>query len=498
MDGSSRPRAPQPAPPERGFSFTDWQVSNPTAPPPGDKLDAELDRTNQAVEDVIGWVSTSLNSDGSLVEPPVGEPPPDTGGAAAAFDYAEVSQAWAEHMPDTIPPNILAVMGVTGDHWSARWWANQAAQALSMLGRGAIIGAAPPALVAGVLWFDTVSLTLFIAYDDGNSVQWVPANPGTSGAAFASAGGPWINDQNANGYDLLNAGTLNAAAVAAAVVTVTASLTAPTASLGTLQVANLVPTGNVSFGGHNLTAVGTLTASVVNAGTIPSFTSTTGTITNATLGTVTLTGNVNAGGHNITNLSTLATAGFTATNAVISTLEVGTLIGGGGSPGGLWLADQDAAGHNLTGVGTLAASNLVATSAYLTTLEVSTLVSAGDINVGFHNIINVSTLAATNLVATSANITLLQPGSLILTGNMDCGGHNITNTGTLAMAALAASTGIVSGDFEILGNLYLHGSTIPVLADSAPGALKAMLDAGTIEVAQALRLLLSRAAAAEA
>jgi hypothetical protein len=47
---------------------------------------------------------------------------------AICDDYAVVTQAWAEHMPDTIPPNILAVMGVTGDHWSSRWWANRAAE----------------------------------------------------------------------------------------------------------------------------------------------------------------------------------------------------------------------------------------------------------------------------------------------------------------------------------------------------------------------------------
>ena len=48
--------------------------------------------------------------------------------AAVAYDYAIVAQAWSEHMPDTIPPNILAVMGITGDHWSSRFWANQASQ----------------------------------------------------------------------------------------------------------------------------------------------------------------------------------------------------------------------------------------------------------------------------------------------------------------------------------------------------------------------------------
>ena len=53
------------------------------------------------------------------------------GSEAVCVDYGLVTQAWAEHMPDIIPPNILAVMGVTGDHWSSRWWANYAAQAVS-------------------------------------------------------------------------------------------------------------------------------------------------------------------------------------------------------------------------------------------------------------------------------------------------------------------------------------------------------------------------------
>ena len=42
------------------------------------------------------------------------------------WDYSILAQAWAEHMPDTIPPNILAVMNITGDHWSSRWWAHRA------------------------------------------------------------------------------------------------------------------------------------------------------------------------------------------------------------------------------------------------------------------------------------------------------------------------------------------------------------------------------------
>ena len=55
----------------------------------------------------------------------------EQGSGPLASDYAQVAIAWAEHMPDTIPPNILAINSITGDHWSARWWANQAALLLS-------------------------------------------------------------------------------------------------------------------------------------------------------------------------------------------------------------------------------------------------------------------------------------------------------------------------------------------------------------------------------
>jgi hypothetical protein len=54
----------------------------------------------------------------------------DAGAAAVSADYAQVAIEWAEHMPDTIPPNILAVNAISGDHWSSRWWANKAAQAM--------------------------------------------------------------------------------------------------------------------------------------------------------------------------------------------------------------------------------------------------------------------------------------------------------------------------------------------------------------------------------
>ena len=57
----------------------------------------------------------------------------EAGSGPLAQDYAQVSIEWAEHMPDTIPPNILGVNAITGDHWSSRWWANRAASAFGMM-----------------------------------------------------------------------------------------------------------------------------------------------------------------------------------------------------------------------------------------------------------------------------------------------------------------------------------------------------------------------------
>jgi hypothetical protein len=56
--------------------------------------------------------------------------------SAVAQDYAVLSAAWAEHMPDTIPPNILAANDLTGAHWSARWWANHAAELVQNIAEG--------------------------------------------------------------------------------------------------------------------------------------------------------------------------------------------------------------------------------------------------------------------------------------------------------------------------------------------------------------------------
>jgi hypothetical protein len=133
MSVTERPKAtalvtiPAPVPSSRQYSFTGGQVGNPAAPPPGDRLDAEFDRLRAAISAVIDWVEASL------AQPVLRDSGDDNaasdaeGAAALAYRYAILAQAWAEYMPGTIPPNILAVMDITGDHWSSRWWAHQAA-----------------------------------------------------------------------------------------------------------------------------------------------------------------------------------------------------------------------------------------------------------------------------------------------------------------------------------------------------------------------------------
>lgn len=267
--------APQPPAPVRGYSFTDWQIANPTLPPPGDRLDGEYDRTNTSVDGLIDWVASSLNTDGTLrpgvvgeaqlasglfddvaqhavdeVQPYVaaaqssamqalasanaaatsksgaeaqnvaaqqaktaaqtagnlaelaridaqtsaataGTKATDAGNAAnhaagdaaLASNWGIVSRDWAEHMPDTIPPNTLAVMGVSGDHWSSRWWANRAGAAVgSFLNVYLGASATPPVanadgtpLMIGAIYYNTTTHLPYVWTGTDWEVFYAPA-----------------------------------------------------------------------------------------------------------------------------------------------------------------------------------------------------------------------------------------------------------------------------------------------------------------------------------
>ena len=45
--------------PRRGYSFTDHAAANPAAPPPGDRLDGEVDRIDR-IGEILDWVSVAF------------------------------------------------------------------------------------------------------------------------------------------------------------------------------------------------------------------------------------------------------------------------------------------------------------------------------------------------------------------------------------------------------------------------------------------------------
>lgn len=132
-----------PAPPVLGTSFTAISTNNPTQQQPGPLLDAEFNRTNSAVNSIIQYLKVSVNADGTLSSAAVetgyeqalaaglitGSPTTGNPGSSdvAGTLNAALSQAWAEYMPDQLPASVLSTQGITGSHYSARYWAAQAA-----------------------------------------------------------------------------------------------------------------------------------------------------------------------------------------------------------------------------------------------------------------------------------------------------------------------------------------------------------------------------------
>jgi hypothetical protein len=157
-----------PAPAVQGYSFTDHSVALPSIPQPGDKLDQELAALRAFTVQAAAFLQTSLTATGTLKANIVGFDQLDETALFAITedilddimgDVADLAQAWAEHLDgnNPIPPEVLARTGVTGDHWSARWWANRAAQdaqrledlALEMAGGGMLSLTYDPQGIAG-------------------------------------------------------------------------------------------------------------------------------------------------------------------------------------------------------------------------------------------------------------------------------------------------------------------------------------------------------------
>jgi hypothetical protein len=177
------------------------------------------ERDNLATRSVGAEVRASLtklervNSEARAPTPvptiPTGELGPGAGGfygvdplgaAATAQDYAQVSIEWAEHMPDTIPPNILAINAITGEHWSSRWWAMKSANAFGMMAM-LYCGASdvPPIqtltgdpLTPGCLYFDTNTNTMQVWNGSGWQPFTIPQKAFTASLYYLSGNGQQI------------------------------------------------------------------------------------------------------------------------------------------------------------------------------------------------------------------------------------------------------------------------------------------------------------------
>lgn len=119
-------------------SFTALSTNNPTAQQPGGALDAEFNNLYRALKLIVAFLGVSLGADGTLLTAAVeaavalasGSSSSGTVNVADAPSAASalLAQAWAEYLPGELPAGTLASTGVTGDHFSSRWWANAAAQ----------------------------------------------------------------------------------------------------------------------------------------------------------------------------------------------------------------------------------------------------------------------------------------------------------------------------------------------------------------------------------
>lgn len=237
------PPIPPPADPTRAYSFTDHSTNYPTTPQPGDRLDEEIDRSNEAIADLKAFVRQVIADDGTIKPGLVGDDQLDTsigdqivadteaavqplvdsatssaasaldsknaaftsknqaaasatlasgyatdanaskiaaatsesnaltyrntaqthatnalnsantatGASADALNYAELAQLWSEYLQgnNSIPSGQLAAMGVTGAHWSARFWALQAAIYAAAAGNPAV-PLAPKSLIGNL------------------------------------------------------------------------------------------------------------------------------------------------------------------------------------------------------------------------------------------------------------------------------------------------------------------------------------------------------------
>lgn len=124
-----------PTKPTAVYDHTSHSTATPNTPHPGDKMDQEHDALRTAINAIIDFLKIPLASDGTLKPGLVASSDltQDAIDAVLAVvrsdvkpEMATLAYHWAEYLPGPIPPSTLAETAISGAHWSARYWANQA------------------------------------------------------------------------------------------------------------------------------------------------------------------------------------------------------------------------------------------------------------------------------------------------------------------------------------------------------------------------------------
>ena len=194
-----------PSAPVLGTSFTAISTNNPSQQQPGNLIDAEFNRTNAAVASILAALAVSLNADGTLNSAAVEQAYDalsggNTGNEVNLADApsalsALLAQAWAEYLSGPLPAETLAGTGVTGDHYSSRWWANFAASAVQSAALQAYeqVSAALAADYIGA-HLPTVAPPLGGYWNNGGSVCLAPGPLAANLPVVPPAGGGFWNN----------------------------------------------------------------------------------------------------------------------------------------------------------------------------------------------------------------------------------------------------------------------------------------------------------------
>jgi len=146
-----------------------------------EKLENRAARTEIAAREAV-QNAAEINALGATLQDSASDAANSANDAELSANQARLDQelagAWAEYMPNEIPGHFLASYDISGQHWSSRWWANQAAAAFGSLS-SLYLGAhpAPPATTAtgqpippGAIYYNTTSEQPFV----WNGTEWVP------------------------------------------------------------------------------------------------------------------------------------------------------------------------------------------------------------------------------------------------------------------------------------------------------------------------------------